>query len=105
MTSLGKRWVLGYRDEWPSQKAVHTRIRNYRGPAILHKCSNDGCKKQARDWSWIHNTDYRDIYNYNPLCRSCHLLYDEPKAKPCVKDCSCNKHTNSGNFTNHTRGW
>lgn len=46
-----------------------------RGPASAHSCARD-CGNQAEQWSWIHETDREDVNNYNPLCRNCHVLYD-----------------------------
>ena len=54
--------------------AIHQRIWYHRGKAVAHECAD--CDKQARDWSWIHDTDPEDIYNYVPRCRGCHNVYD-----------------------------
>lgn len=54
---------------------LHRLIQIERGKASLHKCS-DECGKDAYDWAHIHGTDEKDLYNYKPLCRSCHGYYD-----------------------------
>lgn len=55
--------------------ARHKRVRRERGPANQQKCKF--CGEQARDWAQVHGTDGLDIQNdYNPLCRACHIEYD-----------------------------
>lgn len=63
----------------PSKKAIHIRLRIRRGPANENDCVD--CKKEALDWSWIHDTDPDDLMNYEPRCRRCHVLYDKPWLK------------------------
>lgn len=44
------------------------------GSASLHKCKY--CIKQAKDWANISHKYKRDIKDYFPLCRKCHIAYD-----------------------------
>lgn len=68
-TEYARRWV--YTDFYTT---VHARISRYRGKASEYECVD--CSKQAIDWSWIHDTDHVNIYNYEPRCRKCHGRYD-----------------------------
>jgi NAD-dependent SIR2 family protein deacetylase len=92
----------GYQSEWPSQKAVHTRIHNYRGSAKNQKCID--CGEQAQDWSWEHGTEYRDIWNYDPRCRRCHLKYDH-YTRVCISGCTCKRHDNKPVAAAYTARW
>jgi len=65
-----------------SYKGVHTRIAREFGKASDYQCTD--CNNPARYWSWTHNTDPTNIYNYYPRCSSCHAKYDytdEQRAK------------------------
>lgn len=57
-----------------SYGSVHIKLGQVRGPAVEHDCVD--CDRSARDWSHIHDTDQSNIDNYEPRCRSCHMLYD-----------------------------
>ena len=46
--------------------------RNY-GSAKTHKCE---CGEQGRDWACITGNYNRDMINWKPMCRSCHLTHD-----------------------------
>jgi hypothetical protein len=53
----------------------HDRVRTHRGRADEFYCY--GCSDRiARDWANIHSTDRRNVDNYIPLCRGCHIVYD-----------------------------
>ena len=60
---------------------MHLRVRRARGPAKLQKCAHcagRGIDKQAKDWAMLHDRDGKDIGDYIPLCRRCHIFYDRP---------------------------
>lgn len=59
--------------DYRSYLRIHEQITRERGAASNRMCS---CGKRAKDWAWFHNTDPEDVYNYTPLCRSCHRKYD-----------------------------
>ncbi len=59
---------------------LHWRLRAYRGPAKLLKCvrcAENGIDKQASDWAQLHDRDGEDIMDYVPMCRKCHIDYDQ----------------------------
>lgn len=66
----------------PTYQAIHRRLREYRGNASDYNCVD--CSKQARDWSWVHDTDDKDTNNYEPRCSSCHSIYDR-QSDPALK--------------------
>src|SRR5450755_3076345 len=55
-------------------RSLHRWIARRYGKASEHACVD--CGKQAKDWSWIHDTDESEPRNYVPRCQSCHLKYD-----------------------------
>jgi hypothetical protein len=57
-------------------KLLHRKIWEERGSAFDYDCVK--CNHEALDWAHIHGTDDLDVYNYQPMCRSCHMLYDNP---------------------------
>lgn len=59
--------AVGYR-------AMHARIVQRRGKARERDCTD--CEKKACDWSQIHGTAGKDVMDYEPRCRRCHLKYD-----------------------------
>lgn len=68
---------LGLQGQPESQTYVakHKRMRKVRGRAADHRCLN--CDSQARDWAQLHDTTGEDPWDYVPLCRKCHLVYDK----------------------------
>jgi hypothetical protein len=56
--------------------AKHKRVSRTRGAARNYPCA-DECGRQAMDWALIHGRDGRDPDSYRPLCRSCHMVYDQ----------------------------
>lgn len=54
---------------------LHEWIRKKRGKASNYKCED--CGKQARDWANIYHTYSRNLEEYVPLCRKCHIDYDK----------------------------
>lgn len=66
---------LGYSARYSAEyKAIHYQLARQRGRATLMSCVD--CGLPAKDWSHIHNTDSKDLQNYDPRCRSCHIKYD-----------------------------
>ena len=56
--------------------ARHKRVVRQRGQAKNSECLH--CGDRARDWAQLHGTDGLDVENdYIPLCRKCHIAYDE----------------------------
>lgn len=53
---------------------LHSKLAKIKGPASQRVCVE--CDRLAHEWSHIHNTDPRELYNYEPRCRSCHARYD-----------------------------
>ena len=74
----------------PTIATIHKRIVREYGSAKMYLCND--CDNPARDWSWIHDTDWKDIENYVPRCRSCHLKYDD--CRTCEEGCTCKRHEN-----------
>jgi hypothetical protein len=61
----------------PGVMARHDRVRYERGRADLYDCVS--CQEvQARDWAQVHGGDPLDVFAYQPMCRRCHILYDNP---------------------------
>lgn len=58
----------------------HAKLRSKRGSATFYPCVD--CGSEAREWSWIHDTNHLDICNYEPRCRKCHLAYDNRNPVP-----------------------
>ncbi len=59
-----------------SYQMRHHRVRDQRGKASDQSCWD--CAEQAHDWATIHGHDGSDVwYDYMPLCRRCHAIYDE----------------------------
>lgn len=54
----------------------HGKLKRARGKASDYKCID--CENKAQDWSQRHDTSGDNIDEYDPRCRSCHLIYDEP---------------------------
>jgi hypothetical protein len=65
----------------PNYLKKHKRVYRERGKAASFSCVKHaelGQEVQARDWAQIHETDGEDPWaDYIPLCRSCHLKYDD----------------------------
>lgn len=59
---------------------VHKQIRKERGPARNLNCID--CGKQDCVWTYKHETDPYDIYNYDPRCVKCHNTYDAVATLP-----------------------
>lgn len=55
----------------------HIRLLQIRGKAdhCIHR-NAIGCTSTTYQWAQIHDTDGLDVYNYVPMCRSCHTRYD-----------------------------
>jgi hypothetical protein len=79
---------LDYRTGSEGRRAysrMHKRVRTARGSAKLQKCvlcAERGIDKQARDWARLHDRDGKDIMDYVPLCRRCHIYYDQAPGGP-----------------------
>lgn len=54
---------------------VHEKLYKIRGKAKNYTCQ---CGKPAQCWSWTHDTDPLNIYNYRARCYKCHNDYDRP---------------------------
>lgn len=70
----GKRHPCWKGDE-ASYSSLHEWIRRKKGKAGNYKCAH--CDKQARDWANIDHTLSRNLDDYMPLCRTCHIKYDK----------------------------
>lgn len=70
----------------PGYSAAHVRVRVERGPASAFPCIGRGCARAAEQWAVIHERAElisasgliysADIHAYQPMCPSCHRLYD-----------------------------
>lgn len=60
----------------------HRRVRTARGPAKFQTCVS--CGNPARHWAHIHDTDRTNPQNYQAMCQSCHIAYDNAAAKAFV---------------------
>src|SRR6266404_6445547 len=58
-----------------SYSARHKRVVRNRGRAADQQCSR--CSDPATDWAQRRGTDGENPEDYDPLCRSCHIAYDE----------------------------
>ena len=65
------------RSEDIGYKGRHSRIYVVRGKAdhCIHR-NAIGCTSTRFEWAHIHDTDPLDVFNYVPLCKSCHIRYD-----------------------------
>lgn len=64
---------------------MHQRNVRARGPAKLQKCvhcAERGVDKQARDWARLRDRDGKDVMDYIPLCRRCHVYFDRGLVPP-----------------------
>lgn len=64
---------------------MHQRNRRSRGKARLLKCvhcAERGIDKQAYDWAKLSDHEGRDVMDYIPLCRRCHVYYDRGLVAP-----------------------
>jgi ribosomal protein L31 len=69
----GKRHPC-WKGEGATYSSIHDWIREKKGKARNYKCVH--CNKQARDWANIDHTLSRDLDDYIPLCRKCHIKFD-----------------------------
>lgn len=53
---------------------IHYRLRVIFGPARFLDCIQ--CGGSAWEWAWQHGQNPRDTASYEPMCKSCHRLYD-----------------------------
>ena len=61
----------------PNVNTLHRRIHRRNGPAKNHKCAVEGCTKKAFDWANRDGKYTDDVRDYDPLCRSHHVLKDK----------------------------
>jgi len=79
---------LDYRMGTPGRRPygiMHQRTRRARNPAKLYKCvhcAERGIDKDARDWACLRGRDGKDVEDYIPLCRRCHVYYDRGLVPP-----------------------
>jgi hypothetical protein len=57
----------------------HRMVREARGPAWQQKCQK--CGGPAADWATRHGTDGSSPEHFMPLCRRCHIIYDDAVAR------------------------
>lgn len=55
--------------------AIHQYITKYKGKASEYKCVD--CGKQAEDWSNKDHSYKRELEDYSPRCKKCHIIYDK----------------------------
>lgn len=63
-----------------THKAMHTRVIRARGTASSHRCFFHAEREEkvpARDWAQLHETTGLNIADYIPLCRTCHIRFDD----------------------------
>lgn len=70
----GKRHPNWKGDE-AKYSSMHDWVRRKKGKASNYKCAY--CEKQARDWANIDHKVSRDLEDYMPLCRKCHIKFDK----------------------------
>jgi hypothetical protein len=58
-----------------SYSARHARIYKARGKASDYTCHT--CPNRAREWAQLHDRDGEDPDDYVPLCKPCHIEYDD----------------------------
>ena len=58
----------------PIYAANHRRIRRNLGKASEYTCTD--CGGSALDWSQTHGTSGESDDDFEPRCRSCHVIYD-----------------------------
>lgn len=64
---------------------MHQRNVRARGRAKFQKCAHcaeRGIDKQAYDWARLRDRDGKDVQDYIPLCRRCHVYYDRDLVPP-----------------------
>lgn len=67
--------------ESTNPETQHDHVRAERGRADEHCCAN--CGRKARDWANTHGKDRMVADNYSPMCRYCHIVYDQmPNVTP-----------------------
>lgn len=54
---------------------LHKDVYAARGKAAEHECAR-GCGRQALDWANV-SGEYRDVDDFEPLCRPCHQRQDK----------------------------
>jgi NAD-dependent SIR2 family protein deacetylase len=69
-------------DQWvgdrASYRARHERVYSARGKAKDYTCLH--CTiKIASDWALVHEKNGLHVNDYIPLCRRCHMVYDQAK--------------------------
>jgi hypothetical protein len=75
---------MDYRMGSPGRRpygTMHLRLRSARGPANRQKCvhcAERGVDKRAYDWAKLRERDGKDVMDYVPLCRKCHVAFDNP---------------------------
>jgi hypothetical protein len=77
--SLNHQW----KGDAANYVALHARVYRERGYAYDYPCTL--CDDMAKEWAYIHDTPRDDVYNYMPLCRSCHATYDHSLRENCMK--------------------
>ena len=58
---------------------LHKRVYRARGKASTYTC--EYCGSSASDWAHLHDQDGKDPQDYIPLCRPCHVAYDNIAAR------------------------
>lgn len=53
----------------------HIKVHRKRGRAADQFCVH--CGEQAREWATTHGTTGEELDDYFPLCRACHVIYDD----------------------------
>jgi len=65
----------GWKGNNAAYSSIHEWIRRKKSKAGDHKCEH--CGGKARDWANIDHSCSRDLDDYIPLCRLCHIKYDK----------------------------
>jgi hypothetical protein len=67
-----------WRGDDAGYQALHLRVEAARGKPQM--CSRCGTTNPAKTYEWANLTgDYRDVNDYERMCRSCHKLYDNAR--------------------------
>lgn len=76
--TLSKQYMGEGNPNWKGDdvgRAVHDWVVRARGPASKYSCQHK-CGKMGRDWANVDHRYKRNLDDFIPMCRSCHMKYD-----------------------------